>query len=71
MACTGKPDYGAASGGLIAVVRAAMRLLEEREHDFQEKLVSLRQKLAIGEAQLEAGQGVDGETFMNDLIARL
>jgi len=48
-----------------------MRLLEEREHDFQEKLVSLRQKLAIGEAQLEAGQGVDGETFMNDLIARL
>ena len=50
------------------VVRAAMRLLEEHEHDFQEKLVTLRQKLAIGDAQLEAGQGIDGETFMKELI---
>jgi antitoxin ParD1/3/4 len=45
-----------------------MRLLEEHEHDFQEKLAALRQKLAIGDAQLEAGQGIDGETFMKDLI---
>lgn len=45
-----------------------MRLLEEYEHDFQERLVTLRQKLAIGDAQLEAGKGTDGETFMKELI---
>jgi len=32
------------------------------------KLDSLRKKLADGEAQLDAGQGVDGQAFMNDLM---
>ncbi len=50
------------------VVRAAMRLLEEHEQDFQERLFVLRNKLAIGDAQLEAGQGIDGEIFMKELI---
>jgi len=50
------------------VVRAAMRLLEEHEQGFQEKLLVLRNKLAIGDAQLEAGQGIDGEIFMKELI---
>jgi len=50
------------------VVRAAMRLLEEHEHGFQEKLAALRKTLATGEAQLEAGQGVDGDRFMQKLI---
>ncbi len=50
------------------VVRAAMRLLEEHEQGFQERLLVLRNKLAIGDAQLEAGQGIDGEIFMKELI---
>lgn len=50
------------------VVRAAMRLLEEHEHGYQEKLFALRNKLSIGDAQLEAGQGIDGESFMKELI---
>lgn len=46
-------------------VRAGLRLLELQEAQFD----LLRKKLAIGESQLERGEGVDGEKFMNDLIA--
>jgi antitoxin ParD1/3/4 len=45
-------------------VRAASRLLEEREI----KLEVLRQKLAVGESQLDRGEGVDGETFIQQLM---
>jgi len=45
-------------------VRAGLRLLEEQET----KLEVLRQKLAVGEAQLDRGEGVDGETFMQQLM---
>jgi hypothetical protein len=43
-------------------------LLEEHEHGFQEKIVALRKTLSIGEVQLDAGQGIDGEDFMQELI---
>ncbi len=46
-------------------VRAGLRLLEQEEI----KLDVLRQTLASGESQLDQGQGIDGESFMNDLIA--
>ncbi len=45
-------------------MREGLRLLEVRET----KLDILRQTLAIGEAQLDRGEDVDGETFMNELI---
>jgi len=45
-------------------VREGLRLLELRET----KLSVLRQTLAVGEAQLDNGEGVDGETFMNKLM---
>ncbi len=45
-------------------VRAGLRLLEQEET----KLDVLRQTLAVGESQLDQGQGIDGEQFMNDLI---
>lgn len=45
-------------------VRAGLRLLEQEEI----KLEVLRQTLAAGESQLDQGQGIDGESFMNDLI---
>ena len=45
-------------------VRAALRLLEEREA----KLENLRRILARGEAQLDRGEGIDGETFISELL---
>jgi len=46
-------------------VRAGLRLLELQETQID----LLRQRLATGEAQLDRGEGVDGEQFMNELIA--
>jgi len=46
------------------VVRAGLRLLEEQET----KLDILRDTLASGELQLDQGQGIDGETFMKEMI---
>jgi antitoxin ParD1/3/4 len=45
-------------------VRAALRLLEQEET----KLDLLRETLAKGESQLDQGQGIDGEEFMNEMI---
>ncbi len=45
-------------------VRAGLRLLEQQEA----QLDLLRQRLATGEAQLDRGEGIDGEQFMNELI---
>jgi len=46
-------------------VRAGLRLLEERES----KLDFLKKKLAVGEAQIDAGESVDGEAFMQELLS--
>ena len=46
------------------VVRAGLRLLQERET----QLDLLRRKLAVGEAELDRGEGVDGDAFMRELI---
>ncbi len=45
-------------------VRAGLRLLEEQEA----QLDLLRQRLAKGEAELDRGEGVDGEEFMSGLL---
>ena len=45
-------------------VRAGLRLLEQQEAQID----LLRQKLTEGEAQLDRGEGVDGEQFMHNLL---
>lgn len=47
-------------------VRAGLRLLEENEA----KLTAIRSKLAIGEAQLDRGEFVNGGDFIKELIAK-
>ena len=51
-------------GSTSEAVRAGLRLLETEEA----KLEQLRRVLAEGAAQLEGGQGVDGDAFMQTLI---
>lgn len=46
-------------------VRAGLRLLEEHEA----RLDLLRQKLSVAEQQLDSGDSVDGETFIDELLA--
>ena len=46
-------------------VRAGLRLLEEHEA----RLDLLRQKLLVAEKQLDSGDSVDGESFIDELLA--
>lgn len=45
-------------------VRAGLSLLEKQEI----KLDLLREKLGVGEEELDQGKGIDGDTFMHELI---
>jgi antitoxin ParD1/3/4 len=51
-------------GSTSEAVRAGLLLLEEQEM----KLDRLKTVLATGEAELDQGQGIDGNSFMNELI---
>lgn len=51
------------------VVAAALRLLEEREKLYQEKLAELQEKITAGIESLDRGEGIDGETVFAELEA--
>jgi antitoxin ParD1/3/4 len=53
------------------VIRAALRLLEERDRKRAIQRDEIRKKIAVGLEQLERGEGIDGEKVFADLLSDL
>ena len=53
------------------VVREALRLMEQKDEIRTIQLQGLRERMDKGLAQAERGEGVDGEEYMQGLIADL
>jgi len=53
------------------VIFEAFRLLEERDKHYEQWLQDTRQKVADGLAQLDLGEGLDGESMMAKLKKRV
>lgn len=53
------------------VIEAALRLLDEQDTAYEHWLIETRTKVDEGIASLERGEGIDGETFVNQLMAEL
>lgn len=53
------------------VIQTALRLLAEETLSDQEWLEETRTKIDEGIASLERGEGIDGETFVNQLLTQL
>ncbi|NHC36849.1 ribbon-helix-helix domain-containing protein [Scytonema millei] len=52
------------------VIQAALHLLEEDNREYQQWVIETRAKVEEGIASLERGEGIDGETFVNQLLAK-
>ena len=52
------------------VIREALRLLENYDQLQALRLEKLREEIAIGAAQLDRGEGVDGAAFVNELLGK-
>ncbi len=52
------------------VLQVALRLLEKEQQSYQTWLTETREKVQEGIASLDRGEGVDGETVVNDLLAK-
>jgi antitoxin ParD1/3/4 len=52
------------------VIAEALQLLEKRNH-YDRWVEELRNKIDIAAAELDRGEGLDGETAINQLRARL
>ncbi len=53
------------------VVQADLKLLEVERLSYQTWLVETREQVREGIESLDRGEGVDGETVVNDLLAKL
>ena len=52
------------------VVRLALRLLEKSQTEEQEWITATRAKVEIAVAEMERGEGLDGETFVAEILER-
>ncbi|MBW4510338.1 MAG: type II toxin-antitoxin system ParD family antitoxin [Scytonematopsis contorta HA4267-MV1] len=53
------------------VIQAALHLLEQESYSYQVWVEETKEKLDEGIASLERGEGIDGETFVNQLLTDL
>ncbi len=52
------------------VVRIALRLLEKSQAEDQEWITATRAKVEVAAAEMERGEGLDGETFVAEILER-
>jgi antitoxin ParD1/3/4 len=52
------------------VVDAAFRLLEKLSDEYSQWIEETRAKVDIGRAELDRGEGLDGETVVNQILER-
>ncbi len=53
------------------VLQAALKLLEQEQHSYQSWVTKTQEQVKEGTESLDRGEGVDGETVVNDLLAKL
>jgi antitoxin ParD1/3/4 len=53
------------------VLQVALRLLEIERQSYQSWVAETREQVREGIESLDRGEGVDGETVVNDLLAKL
>jgi antitoxin ParD1/3/4 len=53
------------------VLQVALKLLEKERQSYQSWVVQTRELVEEGIESLERGEGVDGETVVNELLAKL
>ncbi len=53
------------------VLQVALKLLEKERQSYRLWLTQTREKVQEGIESLDRGEGLDGETVVNDLLAKL
>ncbi len=53
------------------VIAEALQLLDERDKHYQKWVEDTRQKVAVGLAQLDRGEGIEVQTVINKLKERV
>jgi antitoxin ParD1/3/4 len=53
------------------VLQVALKLLEKERQSYRLWLTETREKVQEGIESLDRGEGLDGETVVNDLLAKL
>jgi antitoxin ParD1/3/4 len=53
------------------VLQVALKLLEKERQSYQTWVIETREKVREGIESLDRGEGVDGETVVNDLLVKL
>jgi antitoxin ParD1/3/4 len=53
------------------VLQVALKLLEQERHSYQSWITETREQVKEGIESLDRGEGVDGETVVNGLSAKL